>query len=179
LASYCLVFILNFAFSWYLTCRFNLLDKKGSSGAWDRAWHILTKDKGMCVYIVYVLLELAYNIVIGVIWGTDTDCQLEDDALFTMVRVSWVIVFIFLTGSVFFGILTVCFDCCLSEEATTQEKESPKDDKKKKKKDQTTNPPPLPPKPKDGNPFQESAPTQNPFSAPEATQNPFESNSHV
>jgi hypothetical protein len=130
LLLYCLIFAINLGFGIYFNFRFNR--KKNDDGACKRAYKIIVNDPVMCIFVFYVIGLLIYNIVLGVVWSNDSDCSGKANGLFTMNRVAWVMIFIYICGGLVFSMLNVCCDNCRTvddEEAVT------KDKKKNKKKD--------------------------------------------
>eukprot|EP01119_Soliformovum_irregulare_P025929 TRINITY_DN972_c0_g1_i1.p1 TRINITY_DN972_c0_g1~~TRINITY_DN972_c0_g1_i1.p1 ORF type:complete len:289 (-),score=64.85 TRINITY_DN972_c0_g1_i1:89-886(-) len=105
-----ILFVLNFGFCWYLNLRFNLSRRSGS--AWARGTHILRRDPGMIVFLIFAGLQLLYNLIITIVWSSDGECRSASPALFQMNRVAWILIFVSIVGTILFFFLNIFCDCC-------------------------------------------------------------------
>jgi len=116
LIIYCILFVFNLFFGWYLNWRFYNPRMKATegdkeAGACARCARMTCHDPGVGVFMLLFLFDLIWNIVVGYVWASDTDCASLQPTVFNMTRACFVFMWVFLGGTVVFGVVTVCCDC--------------------------------------------------------------------
>jgi len=120
LILYIVLFALDFFFGWYLNFRIynprrNVGDDK--EGACGRCCTALIRDPGIALALLFFIFDIVYNVVIGYVWASDTDCANLAPNIFNMTRACFVFMWAYLAGILVFGIITMCCDCARPKQA--------------------------------------------------------------